>query len=174
MNERCTLNRMGKKISVYVCDKFWMDSLKCVVSLVSHWSIIIFQILESGKKEMRIKILTAHVTGLNGGCLLLLKHLILPLVCPGVHVCLFMSLTCNIPTCVLRLITVWYLNHFILLFFTDNDADRTPKNCPSATTGQGRQKAWPLLGVRGCRPDAIDADFCTNCSLVGLYMVCHW
>jgi hypothetical protein len=51
--------------------------------------------------------LTAGVTGRQG--MLTPRHLIPPPVCRGIHVCSFISLTTNVS----RLITVWYLSHFI-------------------------------------------------------------
>jgi hypothetical protein len=40
------------------------------------------------------------------------RYLIPPPVCPGVRVSSFIYLTCVTPTCVSRLITLWYLSHF--------------------------------------------------------------
>lgn len=55
---------------------------------------------------------------------------------------------------------------------TDNNAYWTAENRTSPAIGTSGQKNRSLLRIWSCRSSATNGNVCTNCSLVGVHMVC--
>lgn len=67
---------------------------------------------------------------------------------------------------------IWIFIHKCEWKFADNNIDWAAENSTSPAIGSRGAKNRPLLGVWSRCFGAFDGNVCTNCSLVGVHMVC--